>query len=176
MSQLQSRSIENRVPKDRNCDICKKTKNTRAPCRNRTGTAIPRAESFGDLITADHEVLGEGCESRNYHRYAVVVQDLATQWIQSYPCKTKTSQKIEKSSQKFLEPTRKPKVIYTDNSPEFGKACEDLSWNHRTSTLTVQRQKVLLKEQYAELKKELLQFCCNQVWMKNGGRIPWSVY
>ena len=36
--------------------------------------------------------------------------------------------------QKFLEPERKPKVIYTDNSLEFGKACEDLSWNHCTST------------------------------------------
>ena len=35
---------------------------------------------------------------------------------------------------KFLEPTRKPKVIYTENSLEFGKACEDLSWNHCTST------------------------------------------
>ena len=35
---------------------------------------------------------------------------------------------------KFLEPTRKPKVIYTDNSLEFGKACEELSWNHCTST------------------------------------------
>ena len=23
-----------------------------------------------------------------------------------------------------------PKAIYTDNSLEFGKACEDLSWNH----------------------------------------------
>ena len=31
-------------------------------------------------------------------------------------------------------PNRKPKVIYTDNSLEFGKACEDLSWNHCTST------------------------------------------
>ena len=53
-----------------------------------------------------------------------MVQDLATQWIQAYPCKL----------QKFLEPERKPKVIYTDNSSEFGKACEDLSWNHCTST------------------------------------------
>ena len=35
---------------------------------------------------------------------------------------------------KFLEPERKPEVIYTDNSLEFGKACEDLSWNHCTST------------------------------------------
>ena len=35
---------------------------------------------------------------------------------------------------KFLEPTRKPKVIYTDNSLEFGKSCEEFSWNHCTST------------------------------------------
>ena len=33
-----------------------------------------------------------------------------------------------------MEPNRKPKVIYTDNSVEFGKVCEDLSWNHCTST------------------------------------------
>ena len=45
-----------------------------------------------------------------------------------------TSQKTQRSLQKFLEPDRKPKVIYTDNSLEFGKACEDLSWNRCTST------------------------------------------
>ena len=89
---------------------------------------------FGDLITTDHKVLSEGCECRNNHRYAVVVQDLATLWIQSYPCKTKTSQETERSLQKFLEPNRKPNVIYTDNSLDIGKACEDLSWNHCTST------------------------------------------
>ena len=59
---------------------------------------------------------------------------MATQWIQSYPCKTKTSQETEKSLQKFLEPARKPKVIYADNSLELGKSCEDLSWNHCRST------------------------------------------
>ena len=95
-----------------------------------------RAQSgkFDDLITAEHKVFGEGCESRHNHRYAVVVQDLATQWIQSYPCKAKTSQETQKSLQKFLEPTWKPKVIYTDKSLEFGKVCEELTWNHCTST------------------------------------------
>ena len=34
---------------------------------------------FFDLITADHKIVSEGCECRNNHRYAVVVQDLATQ-------------------------------------------------------------------------------------------------
>ena len=57
-----------------------------------------------------------------------------TQWLQSYPCKTQTPQETRSSLQKFLEPNRKPKVIYTDKSLEFGKACEDLSWNHSRST------------------------------------------
>ena len=109
--------IYTHFPKDRNCHISLRTKITRASCRRRTGLSrCPRAEIFGDLNTADHKVLGEGCESRNNHRYAVVVQDLATQWIQSHPCKTKTSQETEKSLQKFFEPTWKPKVICTDNS------------------------------------------------------------
>ena len=46
----------------------------------------------------------------------------------------KLLRKTEKSFQKFFEPTRKPKVIDTDSSLEFGKAREDLSWNHCTST------------------------------------------
>ena len=125
-------SVYTHFPKDRNCEICKRTKITRAPCRRRNGEAVPRAVNFGDLMTADHKVLSDNGESRNNHRYAVVVQDLATQWIQAYPCKTKTSQETQRSLQKFLEPERK--VIYTDNSLEFGKACEDLSWNHCTST------------------------------------------
>ena len=131
---LGKHSVYTHFPKDRNCEICQRTKITRAPSRTRNGGAVPRAEYFGDMITADHKVLSDNCESRNNHRYAVVVQDLATQWIQAYPCKNKTSQETQRSLQKFLEPERKPKVIYTDNSLEFGKACEDLSWNHCTST------------------------------------------
>ena len=63
-----------------------------------------------------------------------MVQNLATQWIRSYPCKPKTSQETQKSLQKCLEPTRKSNVVYIDNALEFGKYCEDLSWNHCTST------------------------------------------
>ena len=70
-------SVYTHFPKDRNCEICQSTKITRAPCRRRNGGAVPRAANFGDLITADHKVLSENCESRNSHRYAVV-QDLAT--------------------------------------------------------------------------------------------------
>ena len=58
---------------------------------------------------------------------------MATQWLQSYPCKTKTSQETQKNLVKF-QPTRKTEVIHNDNTLEFGKSCEELFWNHRTST------------------------------------------
>ena len=134
LEDLGKHNIHTHFLEDRNCEICKRTKITRAPCRRRKGEAVPRADNFGDLITADHKVLSDNCESRNHHLYAVVGQDLATQWIQAYPCKNKTSQETQRSLQKFLEPERKPKAIYTDKSLEFGKACGDLSWNHCTST------------------------------------------
>ena len=108
---LGKHNVHTHFPKDRNCEICKRIKITRAPCRRRNGEAVPRAADFGDLITAHLKVLSDNCESRNNHRYAVVVQDLATQWIQAYPCKNKTSQETQRILHKFLEPNRNPKVI-----------------------------------------------------------------
>ena len=70
-------------------------------------TQIRRTENFGDLITADHAVLNEECESHNSHRHAVVVQGI-----------------------KFPE----RETNFADTSLELGKVCEDLCWNHCTST------------------------------------------
>ena len=58
-------SIFTHFLKDRNCDVCLRTKRTKASFRRRTGEALPRAEKFGDLITADHKVFNKGCESRD---------------------------------------------------------------------------------------------------------------
>ena len=69
------------------------------------------------------------------HRYAVVVQDLATQWIQSYPCKTKNSQETERSMQKFMEPDGNVKI-----------SLGIIAGLHHTG----RKQKGLLKEQCAE--------------------------
>ena len=46
-------SVHTHFPKDRNCEICQRTKISRAPCRRRNGGAVPRAEKFVDLITAE---------------------------------------------------------------------------------------------------------------------------
>ena len=59
----------------------------------------------------------------------------ATQWIQAYPCKNKNFSGNTKKLAK-VPGTRIGSLesFNTDNSLEFGKACEDLSWNHCTST------------------------------------------
>ena len=128
-------SVFTHFPKDPNRDMCLKTKITRASCRRRAGAVVPTTKHFGDLITADHKDLSEESESRINHRYAVVVQDLATQWIHNHTrANQNLHQETQKNLMKFLEPTRKPKVLYTDNALEFGTSCEELSWNHCTST------------------------------------------
>ena len=64
-----------------------------------------------------------------------MVQDLATQWIQSFPCRTKTSQETERSFTKVPRAvTEANSVMYTDIALEFVEACEELSWDHCTST------------------------------------------
>ena len=65
---LGKHSVYTHFPNDRNCEICERTKITRAPCRRRNGEAVPGAANFGDLTTADHKVLSDNCESRNNHR------------------------------------------------------------------------------------------------------------
>ena len=61
---LGKHSVKTHFPKDRNCEICQRTKKiTRAPCRRRIGGAVLRAENFGDLITADPKVLSVNLET-----------------------------------------------------------------------------------------------------------------
>ena len=111
---LRKHSIETHFPKDRNCDVCLRTKITRNPCRRGTGEAsITEAEKFGDLITADHKVLNEGRriseQSPIRCRGARSCHSLDS--VFSVP--NKTSQETEKSLRKFLEPSQKPKAIYS---------------------------------------------------------------
>ena len=75
VSKSRKHCIYTHFPKDRNCEVCLRTKMTRGPCWEGTGEALLRVGKFGGLPTADHKVLDD---SRNNHRYAVVVQDLAT--------------------------------------------------------------------------------------------------
>ena len=56
--------------------------NDKASSQKTHWRSFTSSRKFDDLIIADHNVLNEGCESRDIHRHAVLVQDLADQWIQ----------------------------------------------------------------------------------------------
>ena len=124
-------SIYSHFPKDPNCDICLKTKITSSSCRRRAGTVVPKAENFGDSTTTDDKKLSV----KKVNPATIIDTPL---WYKIWQhcgynptlAKTRTSQETQMSLMKFLEPTRKPKVIYTDNSLVFGKSCGELSWNH----------------------------------------------
>ena len=110
------------VPKGPNCEVCNRTKVTRAPCRSNSDDRADRlqiAERLGDLITAAHKVHKEEQEPRIHHPYAVAVHDLATQWIQSFPCQTKSALETQKSLRQFLHPEGNPRSLNTDNSVQL---------------------------------------------------------
>ena len=67
--------------------------------------------------------LGTITDTLSWHKFSPLI---------GIPCQTKNfTGDAEESLQKA---SQKPKVVHTDNSWEFGKDCEELSWNHRTST------------------------------------------
>ena len=106
-------SVSTHFPKDPNCDIWLKTKITRASCRRRAGAVVPKAENFVDLITADHKVLSEGSESRNNHRYAVVVQDFGNSVVTILPrAKEKLARRSRSAYRSSWSRQGKPKIIY----------------------------------------------------------------
>ena len=47
---LGKHNIFTHLPKCRDWDVCLRTKITTAPCRRRTGEALPRAKKLGDLV------------------------------------------------------------------------------------------------------------------------------
>ena len=107
---------------------------TRVPCRRRNGEPVLRAENGwfdngwlqspqrGWSIKKQSPVRCRGSGSCRSVGFYVI------------RAKPRLHRKRKKSLQKFLEPSEKPKLIYTGNSLEFGNSFEDFSWNHRTST------------------------------------------
>ena len=96
--------------------------------------SILRTEKYGDLTTAEHKIVIEGRESRNNHRYAVVVQ------VSRRSVESVSNQNFTADGEEFTKvlggvAVAKEKGWTRSIYSAFGKSCEELSWNHRTSTL-----------------------------------------
>ena len=115
---------------------------------------------------SNHKVLSEGCESRNNHRYAVVVQDLASQWIQSYPCDLSGNR--EELTKVFGADVETKSHLHWQvlrNSAKLVKIFHGVTVRQH---LNVQKQMGLVRERYAGLRKGtsavLLQSGLDEKW------------
>ena len=132
-------------PKNPLCDICNRAKMANAAARRQLPPECPRQpgdeyveklvpKEFGDLITADHIILGERNASRLGDTTALVCLDRATCALGVYPMTSKGSEDAVGAFHSFVPPTVTPKVVYTDCSPELGAALRHLQWRHDTAT------------------------------------------
>ena len=130
---LGEHNIFTHFPKHPDCDICNRTKITRAHCRSGghgAPDALPEPQAWADAITADHKVLNEEQQDRHFNRNALVIQDRFTSWLQGFKVKKKSALETMHAFQRFLGPQTKPKHVYTDGSKEFKKAMHDLGFCH----------------------------------------------
>ena len=122
-------NIFTHFPKSDSCEICRENKTHRAYCRAKYDDhkgKLPPPEQFGDMLTADHKILGDDDESLRGDKVICVIQDKATYWLQAYPAPTKSADETAAAFKRFLGPSTKCKHVYTDNSKEFAKAFKDL--------------------------------------------------
>ena len=102
------------------------------PDMQRDGLELP--QKFGKIITADHKVSSDEHESRMQHRYALVLSRISCRNGVRVIQKRKRFSDRTKVPQGFVLPSVKPGGTYTDNAPDFLRACENLVRNHDTST------------------------------------------
>ena len=136
-------------PKLSTCEICAKAKTQKAQCRRKhkerrekAGEAegqeaaeLGKLEKFGELLTADHAIIGSEHEaSRQGQRAALIILDAGTRWIDCYPSATKSAADTLQALQNFVGPQEKVNRFYTDNSGELIAAAKTLGWRHDTST------------------------------------------
>ena len=143
-----SHNVFTQYPKGPNCNKSKVTKSTRARCntKSRKRKSDARSENFVDLITADHKVLNDESESRCRYRDAFIVEDEHTNWIQGLPRERKRSRIQWVVCRDFVSPSQKPGIIFTDNSKELLKSCQELQWNRAETNGVAERAVRRLKE------------------------------
>ena len=109
-------------PKDRNCEMCKRTKITRALCRRRTAEALLRAEKFGALNIETID------DARSWHKI------LPLNGLNRIRARQKNFSGDRQEFKKVPRAVGKTESYSYRQFIGIWKSCQRLSWNHRTST------------------------------------------
>ena len=146
-------SIFAHFPNNINSEMCKRTKMTRGLLAE---DALVMQYLVQKTLTGQQQITMFSVKGVNLEKiidFSFVVQDLANHLIQSAPCEIKTSQATNRILRKFLEPSEKPKVIFSDifwNLAKPVKIYHGIIVHQRVTDL---RRMVLLREPQAKLKE-----------------------
>ena len=103
------------------------------------------------------------------------MQDLDTQWIQSYPCKTKSSHETEIFSKKILGTVaRTESCLFRQTRWNLEKHVKVYHGITALQHLIDPRQMGSLREPFDESKKAHQKYCYSQDWLKGGGLTLWN--
>ena len=120
-------------PKNPFCKCCTYGKATSSRLRRHDPAAKAEWSKFGDLVTADHMVLGAN-DIKGLHgeKNAVLVRDTFTRWMDFFPVYSKSANETVAS---FIEFQGRSKItgFYSDNSSELHAAAISMKWIHESS-------------------------------------------
>jgi hypothetical protein len=100
-------------PKDPRCPTCQRTKLSTKPARRHVGPDRDKPTTFGELVTADHMVMGPSDAGRNNERSALVILDRGSKWLQCYPLPDKSSDATIRAFTAFLGVRETVQMFFT---------------------------------------------------------------
>ena len=111
------------TPKDIRCQHCVEAKLTAKPARRRVPDGehpLDLPSKFGELLVADHIILGKEVEQSLHDDSVVcVVTDIGTGEVMAYPAKTKSANAVKRAFMHFAGANDKIDRLYCDNAKEL---------------------------------------------------------
>ena len=130
-------SVEHQMchfPKNIYCSTCRRAKMMQKPARKSHRAPDKRPTKFGELVTADQIICGSDLDKGiRGETCLLVILDVATDWLECYPLKTKHADSIYESLYKFEGKERVVMRFYSDRAPELIKAAQQMGWLHDKS-------------------------------------------
>ena len=87
---------------------------------------------FGEHLTVDHAIMGQGEDGRWGQRVSLILQDRFSGWLESHPAAIKSQDEVSRAFRSFPGRAKLEKV-YTDCSKEFEAAMRGLGHPHDSS-------------------------------------------
>ena len=122
-------------PKNPHCPTCQRAKMMQKPARKTNKTIDSKPQEFGQLVTADTIIANRDVDRGiNGETCALVILDVATDFIECHPMKKKTADAAYSAMDEFEGPNRVVMRFHSDNAPELIKAAKMIGWRHTRST------------------------------------------